>query len=77
MRAAFGSEVVDHYAAGGRNVTSGAFAGDGRANPFKDPRVSGFPITPGEKADLIAFLESLTDSSFINRTSLSNPWIVR
>jgi cytochrome c peroxidase len=71
------SEVIDHYAAGGRTIASGVFAGDGSKSPFKDQRVAGFPISAGEKTDLIAFLKSLTDSSFINNPKLSNPWIVR
>lgn len=68
------SEVIDNYAAGGRVITSGPNAGDGRINPFKDGFVSGFPITPEEKADLIAFLEALTDHSFINNPRFANPW---
>lgn len=54
-------EVIDHYAAGGRDVTEGPFAGDGRENPNKSPLVRAFPITAEEKADVIAFLESFTD----------------
>jgi cytochrome c peroxidase len=54
-------EVIDMYAAGGRNVTAGPNAGDGRVSPNKSPLVRGFPITPEERADVIAFLESLTD----------------
>jgi cytochrome c peroxidase len=54
-------EVIDMYAAGGRDVTEGPYAGDGRASPNKSPLVRGFPITPEERADVIAFLESLTD----------------
>ncbi|MGQ0765469.1 MAG: MbnH family di-heme enzyme [Gemmatimonadota bacterium] len=67
-------DVVDHYARGGRLIAQGARAGDGRLNPFKDRRIIGFPITAQEKADLIAFMRSLTDSSFIVRSRLSNPW---
>lgn len=70
-------EVIDHYAAGGRTVASGVHAGDGSRNPFKDPRVAGFVISAAEKADLISFLQSLTDSAFIANPRLSNPWIVR
>jgi cytochrome c peroxidase len=69
------SDVVDHYAAGGRTIPSGAHAGDGSRNPYKSPLVAGFAITPAEKADLIAFLESLTDSTFLRDTRLTNPWI--
>ncbi|HZI12131.1 MAG TPA: MbnH family di-heme enzyme [Myxococcus sp.] len=67
-------EVLDHYTAGGRNVTEGPFVGDGRTNPNKDPLVRPFTLTAEEKADLIAFLESLTDTAFIQDPRFSNPW---
>ena len=53
--------AIEHYAAGGRNITEGPLAGDGRANPYKDPLVSGIDLTSQDKADLVAFLQSLTD----------------
>ena len=62
--------------AGGRTIASGPNAGIGSANPYKSALVGGFTITAGEKADVIAFLRSLTDSTFLTRTRLSNPWIV-
>lgn len=67
-------EVIRTYAAGGRNIVSGANAGDGRANPFKDGFISGFEITEDEIQDLIAFLESLTDYEVINNPRFANPW---
>ncbi|HEX4975818.1 MAG TPA: di-heme enzyme, partial [Pseudomonadales bacterium] len=67
-------EVIDSYGAGGRNITSGPHAGDGRANPFKDSFVKGFSLNPQEKADLIAFLNSLTDTEFTTTPRFSNPW---
>ena len=70
------SDVIDHYAAGGRTIVSGPNAGTGSANPYKSALVGGFTITAAEKADVIAFLRSLTDSTFLTRARLSNPWIV-
>lgn len=67
-------EVIDHYAAGGRTIASGPDAGVGHDNPNKSPNVRGFAITAQEKQDLIAFLESLTDSSFLRNPAYSNPW---
>lgn len=67
-------EVIDFYGAGGRNITSGPHAGDGRANPFKDSFVKGFSLNPQEKADLIAFLNSLSDTEFTTTSRFSNPW---
>jgi cytochrome c peroxidase len=66
--------VIDHYTSGGRNVTEGPFPGDGRANPNKDPLVRPFMLTAEERADLIAFLESLTDTEFIQDPRFANPW---
>ncbi|MCY3814270.1 MAG: c-type cytochrome [Gammaproteobacteria bacterium] len=59
--------VLDFYAAGGRNVTTGPYAGDGRANAYKSQFVRGFDMTPAERDDLLAFLHALTDPSFIER----------
>ncbi len=66
--------VVDHYAAGGRTIESGPNAGVGSENPFKSEFVNGFTLSPSERADLIAFLESLTDTTFTTNPALSNPW---
>ena len=68
------SEVIDHYAAGGRTITSGPYAGVGRDNPNKAPNLAGFRISESEKQDLIAFLESLTDSDFLHNPGFSDPW---
>ena len=69
------AEVLDHYAAGGRLVPEGeALAGDGRKNPLKDPLITGFVLSQQEKQDVIAFLESLTDPTFLTDPRLANPW---
>jgi cytochrome c peroxidase len=68
------SEVIDHYAAGGRTTSSGPFAGVGHDNPNKALNVRGFKLTDAEKNDLIALLESLTDTEFLNKPSFSDPW---
>lgn len=67
-------EVVETYAAGGRLIEEGPLAGDGRSNPYKSSFVSGFEMSEQDKADLIAFLESLTDDVFITEPKFSNPW---
>lgn len=66
-------ELVDFYAAGGRLVESGPWAGDGRRNPYKSDLIRGFEIADGEEADLIHFLESLTDPGFLTNPSFSAP----
>lgn len=57
-------EVIDHYAAGGRAA----------GNPLKDPRLAGFELAPGEKADLLAFLDSLTDRAFVTDPRFGDPF---
>lgn len=68
--------VLDHYAAGGRTITSGPHAGVGANNPYKSPRITGFSLTKQQRTYLIAFLTALTDEDFLNNAALSNPWTV-
>lgn len=68
------AEVIDFYAAGGREITEGPLAGDGRMNPYKDPLVRGFEITPEEKQDLLEFLESFTDEGFLGDPRFGDPF---
>ena len=66
--------VLDFYAAGGRNIEAGEFAGDGRANIYKSQFVQGFDMTPTERTELLAFLEALTDPTFTSRAEYQNPF---
>jgi cytochrome c peroxidase len=66
-------EVLDVYAAGGRLLTNGPHAGDGRQNPFKSELVSGFALQAEDKQDLIAFLHTLTDHSFVANPRFGKP----
>lgn len=59
------AEVIDIYAAGGRNVEHGLYQGDGRVNPLKSQFIKGFELTLEEKQDLLAFLDTLTDEEFL------------
>lgn len=59
------SDVIDIYAAGGRNIEHGEFKGDGRANRLKSQFIKGFELTPEEKQDLLTFLDTLTDDEFL------------
>jgi cytochrome c peroxidase len=67
-------EVVDHYAAGGRTMERGPWAGVGRENPGKDALVHGFAMTAQNRADLVAFLESLTDEGVTRDPRFGDPW---
>jgi cytochrome c peroxidase len=68
------SQVLDHYAAGGRTISDGPNAGIGSANPMKSNFVRGFVMSEAERADLLAFLESLTDAEFLANPAQSDPW---
>jgi cytochrome c peroxidase len=57
-------EVLDHYAAGGRS----------HDNPGKDPLIGGFRLSPQDRADLIAFSQSLTDEALRHDPRFQNPW---
>ncbi|MFT5684450.1 MAG: cytochrome c peroxidase, partial [Myxococcota bacterium] len=58
------SAVLDHYALGGR----------ASQNVLKSEFVPGFVLSDGEKADVIAFLGTLTDSDFLTDPRHSDPW---
>lgn len=58
------AEVVDIYDRGGRLVAEGPYAGDGARHPNLDPLVRPIGLSPEERAQLVAFLESLSDPAF-------------
>jgi cytochrome c peroxidase len=70
-------EVIDFYAAGGRVLTDGPHAGDGRAHPGKSPFIKGFSLTEAERQDLINFLLSLSDRKFLDDLRYSDPFAAR
>lgn len=67
-------DVLAHYAAAGRTISEGPHAGVGSANPHKDGMIVGFTPSDQEIADLIAFLESLTDETFLTNPAYADPW---
>jgi cytochrome c peroxidase len=69
-------EVLDVIVDGGRNITAGANAGDGRLNPYKSKLVTPLALTRQDKTDLIAFLKALTDREFLSNPQQSDPFKV-
>jgi cytochrome c peroxidase len=67
-------DVLAHYAAGGRTIASGPDQGIGHDNPNKSATVRGFALSTEQRADLIAFLRSLTDEQLLRDPRFSNPW---
>jgi cytochrome c peroxidase len=68
------SDVIDVYEKGGRNILQGGIKGDGRINPYKSNLISGFTLNSQERADLISFLISLSDSSVLLNPAYANPF---
>ncbi|HZS40260.1 MAG TPA: MbnH family di-heme enzyme [Polyangia bacterium] len=66
-------DVLDNYAHGGRLISTGPYAGNGATSVHRDPLVKGFTMSDQEKQDMIAFLKSLTDTSYINDQRFANP----
>ena len=56
-------EVLDHYAAGGR-----------APNPGKAEFIRPLELSAQDRADVIAFLNSLTDRTVLSDPRWSNPW---
>lgn len=67
-------DVVEHYAAGGRTIEGGPYAGRGSANPNRDPRMADIAMTAQNKQDLLAFLRSLTDEQLTRDKRFADPW---
>ncbi|MBT8098364.1 MAG: di-heme enzyme, partial [Gammaproteobacteria bacterium] len=67
------AEVLAHYERGGRQIIEGPYAGDGRLNPYKSEFVRGFTLSDSEREDLLAFLDSLTDTSLLQHQRWSDP----
>ncbi|PTL77864.1 di-heme enzyme [Vitiosangium sp. GDMCC 1.1324] len=63
------SEVLDHYAAGGRACAQGS-----GPSPYQSEFIQGFTLTAEEKQDLLSFLESLTDTKFLTDPRFSDPF---
>lgn len=55
-------EVLDHYKTGGHGVEN------------EDPNILPFSLTESQKQDMIAFLRTLTDTTFVNNAAFSNPF---
>ncbi len=66
-------EVLDFYAAGGRHITSGQNAGDGRLNPYKSDLITRINLSEQDKIDLVNFLSTLTDEKFLKNPKFASP----
>jgi cytochrome c peroxidase len=66
-------DVIDILAAGGRNVQSGPFAGDGRGNAYKSEMIEPLELDEAQRADLLEMLLALSDEGFVTDPRLASP----
>ncbi|MFY7965714.1 MAG: cytochrome c peroxidase [Chitinophagaceae bacterium] len=69
------NDVIDSYSKGGRDIKDGPFKGDGRLHPSKNQFIEGFKITQKEHHQLISFLKTLTDTSYLKNPFYNNPFV--
>jgi cytochrome c peroxidase len=64
--------IREHYAQAGRagNTPEGP-------NPMRSSLIAGFEVSEQEVTDLVAFLNALTDKTFIQNSRHGNPWSVQ
>lgn len=67
-------EVLRHYAEGGRLLSAGPDAGDGRANPYKSELLGMQRLSEAEQADIVQFLKTLTDHEFVRDPRHGDPF---
>ncbi len=63
--------IREHYAKAGRagNTSAGP-------NPMRSSLIAGFEVSEQEVTDLVAFLNALSDQTFIQNPRHANPWTV-
>ena len=61
--------IRHHYAVAGRGAKQGA-----GPSPLRSAFIEGFAVSDAEVNDLVAFLESLTDTEFLHNPRHANPW---
>jgi cytochrome c peroxidase len=61
--------IRHHYAVAGRAAKQGA-----GPSPLRSAFIEGFAVSDAEVNDLVAFLESLTDTEFLQNPRHGNPW---
>ncbi|MGA3239164.1 MAG: hypothetical protein ABSG03_23035 [Bryobacteraceae bacterium] len=67
------ADAIDHYTAGGRTISRGARTGVGAENPNKSEFVKSISLSAQDKADILAFLQSLTDDDLLHNPAFSDP----
>ena len=71
------SEVIDTYQNGGRIQTSSNSLSKYKTSETKHPFIQGFELSAIDKQSLIAFLQTLTDTSYLSQEHFLNPFRIR
>lgn len=66
--------VLQNYANGGRMITDGKYQGDGRHNVNKSDLIVNIDLSESEQADIIEFLNTLTDETLLTNPAYANPF---
>jgi cytochrome c peroxidase len=68
------TDVLEVFCNGGRKIEQGVNAGNGIKNPFKHSLIKQLALSQKDKIDLINFLMSLSDATFISNPAFQNPF---
>ncbi len=66
--------ILKNYERQGRMVNFGDCQGDGSQHPLTDGRLQKFKLTEDQRESLIAFLNTLTDTSYLSNPYFRNPF---
>ena len=67
-------QILRNYERQGRIVNYGDCRGDGSQHPMTDGRMQKFSLNDHQRQAIIAFLETLTDTSYLTDPYFSNPF---
>jgi cytochrome c peroxidase len=67
-------DVLRPYEAGGRYTEEGTLRGVGRRNTYKSTFIKGFSLSDEERAEVLAFRQSLTDRSILQNPHFGDPF---
>ncbi len=56
------------------HLFSGSMGSTMRSMPVESTTIRGFAIRPAQRADLVTFLQSLTDNALLDDSRFTNPW---
>ncbi len=67
-------EVIMNYERAGRKINTPGCESDGALHPNVDKRISKFSLSAEQRRALIAFLHTLTDTSYLSQYYFNNPF---